>query len=355
MKKNLSMILALVLVFAMLFTGCAPKTEAPAATEAAPAATEAAPVATEATPVYNERVIRFGTTSASGSTAVHAIEYFAEEVNKASGGKITVEIYPDGVLGSIDQLYKSVQLGALDMCFNTPGALVNVGIKEFSVFAMPFLFANFEQGWDVLESEIGQKLMEDVTNANVGMVGIGYFKAGPRSLFTTEPVTKLEDLAGKQIRVMATEIDTAMMECLGASPTPVASAEVYSAIQTGVVDGAENPLDLYNKNQFYEVAPYLTLTEHTDQPVLALYSATIWNTLNADEQQLIRDCWKKAEAYGREEVAGVLDSVIAELEGKGVTVIELTDKEKWVEACQPLYDEFGAEFMDIIDQIRAMS
>lgn len=359
MKKTIAMLLAFVMIFALCACG---QTAAPAATSApveAPAeapAEEAAPVEEVAPKLdITPRTIRFSTTSAEGMEMVNAMNKFADLVKEASGGLMNVEVYPGSQLGDTTVAVQNVQLGVQEMTVATSNNVAAAGVKNFSAFALPYVFRDNDHVMDVLQGDIGQELLASIADTDARVVGIGYWFEGTRNFITKEPVRCLEDIKGMKIRCQANDIDTAMTKALGASPTPIAFGELYTALQTGVVDGCENPLSGIYNSKFQEVCKYLTLDAHSALPVVILFSQSIWNNMSADEQEIIKTCWAEASAHNREWLKENQENYIKLFEEAGVEVIELEDQAAWVEAMAPVYEEYGGAVADLLARIAAVN
>jgi len=301
---------------------------------------------------FRERTIRFGTASAASSDVVKAMDYFAKTVSDATGGKIKVELFPGSTLGDVKQMTQNAQMGALDMTLVTPVVLSDMGARKFLALNLPYVFNDNEHSWKVLDGAVGAEILEDLKSLK--LVGLGYYKDGARNFFTTTPVRKLEDLKGKKIRVQPVAMDTDMALALGINPTPIAFAELYSALQTGVVVGAENPIAGFYNGKYQEVCKYLTLDEHSNPPVVIVFSELIWKQLSAAEQNLLKDSWKKAQAYNKANVVNAENVLLEKLRAEGVEIIRISDKDKWIAAMKPVYDKYAKGIEDLLVKIRAV-
>ena len=311
-------------------------------------------LALSCTAALAERTIRFGTTSAEGTEVVNVMYKFGELLAEKTGGSLKVEVFPGSQLGDATTSFQNVQLGIQEMVVATAANMANVGAKDFLALSMPYVFRDMAHMIDVCHGEIGQKMLASTVEAGTRVVGIGFWSEGARNFFTKEPVRSLADVKGLKLRCQSNDIDTAMAEALGASATPIAFAELYSALQTGVVDGAENPTSAIYTNKFYEVCKYVTIDEHSAPPVVIVMSEMIWNTLTADEQKAVMDAWAEASAHNLDYLNSNQAKYTALLEAEGVEVITLTDKADWSAAMAPVYAEFGSEITDVLDAIAAL-
>jgi tripartite ATP-independent transporter DctP family solute receptor len=301
---------------------------------------------------FKERTIRFGTTSAASSDVVKTMNFFAGKVAEATGGKIKVEVFPGSTLGDVRQMTQNAQMGALDMTLVTPAVLSDMGAKKFLVLNLPYVFNDNEHSWKVLDGNVGNEILESL--ASLRLVGLGYYKDGARNFFTTMPIRKIEDLKGKKIRVQPVAMDTDMALALGINPTPIAFAELYSALQTGVVVGAENPIAGYYNGKYHEVCKYLTLDEHSNPPVVIVFSDLIWRQLSSAEQGVFKESWKQAQSFNKSNVVSSESGLLEKLKSEGVEIITISDKDKWIAAMKPVYDKYAKGLEDLLAKIRAV-
>jgi len=310
----------------------------------------------EAKPAQKEIKLRFGTTSGESTVVVKTMRDFSEIVSKKTDGNITVEVFPASQLGSVDEMAQNAQMGAIDMCMTQPARLAAMGVKEMSVLVLPYIFSGYEQRWNVIFGGIGQELLDKVTSNGNKLVGFGYFPDGARNFFTVKnkPIRKLADVKGMKLRVQATEMDNDMCIALGASPTPTASSEMYSSIQSGIVDGAEQPIANFYASKFYEVSSFLTLDEHTYNTLVVLFSEITWNKLDAEQRNILTASWNEAVAENKKVILDTEASYLSKMKDVGVEVITLTDHDAWVKAMEPVYAKHGKGFEDLIARIRAV-
>jgi tripartite ATP-independent transporter DctP family solute receptor len=301
---------------------------------------------------FKERTIRFGTTSAATSDVVKTMNFFATKVAEATGGKIKVELFPGSTLGDVRQMTQNAQMGALDMTLVTPAVISDMGAKKFLVLNLPYVFNDNEHSWKVLDGSVGDEILQSLSSLR--LVGLGYYKDGARNFFTTTPIRKIEDLKGKKIRVQPVAMDTDMALALGINPTPIAFAELYSALQTGVVVGAENPIAGYYNGKYYEVCKYLTLDEHSNPPVVIVFSDLIWRQLSPSEQGILKNAWKEAQNFNKSNVVKAETDLLEKLKSEGVEIITITDKEKWIAAMKPVYDKYAKGLEDLLAKIRSV-
>ncbi|MBU3113863.1 TRAP transporter substrate-binding protein [Clostridium lacusfryxellense] len=343
--KKISHLLLITMVSVLLLTACGQKENVTSKTKESATSTE-----------FKKTTLRFGSTSAEGSVVVETMKDFADRVSKKTDGKVVIQIFPSSQLGGVKEMTQSLQLGALDMSMTQPASLVDMGVKEMSALVLPYIFRDFDHRWNVLAGEVGNSMLEKLNNSKLKLKGIGYFKDGARSFFTNakKPISKFEDVKGLKIRVQPYQMDSDMVSALGGNPTPTASSELYSALQSGVVDGADQPIAGYYSGKYYEVAKSLTLDEHTYNTLVVLFSQISWDKLEPQAQKVIMDSWNEAEEKSKAKILSNEVEVLKKIESEGVKIIKLTDRDKWVAAMKPVYDKHGVGFEDLISKIKAV-
>jgi len=255
--------------------------------------------------------------SLSNNHPVHeAMQYFAERVALHSDGKMKIKIYPSSQLGSERECLELLQLGSLAMTKVSSAVMENFSPK-LKVFGYPYLFESKEQRYALYDSDLGKELLAD--GENYWLHGLTYFDAGSRSFYTKDtPITKPSDLKGLKVRVMQSPTAIKLVSALGGSPTPVSWGELYTALQQGVVDAAENNLPSFYSSKHYEICKNLCLDEHSSLPDILVMSSIIYSELSEEEKQILkisaqeaaveqRKLWEKAEKESLEAItkAGV--------------------------------------------------
>jgi len=232
------------------------------------------------------KVLKMGHSLPEDHPVHTAMEYMAALVYYRSEGAIRIEIFPNEQLGSEREMIEQVQGGMLDLCKTSTSPLESF-IPEMGVFSVPYIFRDRDHYWKVLEGPVGKELKNVCKTKDI--VGLCYYDSGSRSFYTKDkPILKPEDLAGMKIRVMQSKTSMDMVKAIGASPTPIAWGELYTALQQGVVDGAENnPPSLYTSRHF-EVCKHYSLDEHTMVPDIVIMSKSSWDKLTQEEQELIQ-------------------------------------------------------------------
>ena len=267
---------------------------------------------------------------------------FAEEVHRLSGGSITIDLQGAGVLGNeVDVLDQMVgNSGTVDITRTSINTLNQYGVGNSVVLSLPFVFVSRDHYWKWVDSESGQAYLAELHDAGKGLRAICYGEEGFRSFFTSEskPITTPDDMKGMKIRSSSDPIMVGMIEALGATSSPVAYNEVYTSIQNGTIDGAENPVNNYYSNAFYEVAKNLTLDEHTLGATQIVMTDASYDSLTPAQQEAINEAGKLAEQYCREISEQGEKDTFEKLKEAGVNIIPVDDKTPWQEKVQPLID-----------------
>ncbi len=298
------------------------------------------------------KVIRLGHALDVSHPVHKAMKFMANRIEEKSNGQLKVDIYPSQQLGSERELIELLQIGSLGMTKVSTGTLENFA-PELRVFGLPFLFKDRQHRFDVLESEIGEKLLE--ASVRNRLKGLTFYDAGSRSFYSTQPLNSPSDLKGQKIRVMESQTAINMVKYLGGSPTPVSWGELYTALQQGIVDGAENNLPSFYLSYHYEVCKYYMVDEHTALPDELLISTVVWDKLSKEEQKWVKDAamesseyekgiWREAELHALEEIK------------KAGVKVTYPEKEQFREMVQPMYDEFkkDEEMKKTIEAIQAV-
>jgi len=271
------------------------------------------------------RLIRFGYGLNEQSNQGRAAKLFAEEVEKASGGKMKVRAIGAAALGSDVQMQQALIGGAQEMMVGSTATLVGI-TKEMAIWDTPFLFNNAKEADVVLDGPVGQKVMDKLQEK--GLVGLVYWENGFRNLTNNKrAVAKLEDLDGIKLRVMQNNVFIDSFKTLGANAVPLPFSELFTALETKTVDGQENPYNTILSSKFYEVQKYLTVTNHVYSPWIVTVSKKWWDGLSKDEQKVLLDAAKKSRDFERQDTRGEAAKALADLKTKGMQVNELSPAE----------------------------
>ena len=280
-------------------------------------------------------------------TTVGDIE-FAELVKEKTDGRYEIDVYSGSQLGEEKEVLEQVQLGSIDL------ARVNsIPLAEFSddmgVLSMPYLFEDEETKWEKLNGEEGQELLDTLDGSN--LVGLAFYDSGERSIYNSKhEVKEPEDMKGLKIRVQNSSLAIDIMESLGASATPMDYGEVYSSIQTGVIDGGENNFPSYYTANHYDVAKYFTINEYQGVPEVLLGSQKLWDDLSDEDKEAFKEAALESVDVQREAWAKLEEEAKAAVEENGNEIFEVEDKTAWREAVQPVYDKYGEQFEEWIDK-----
>ena len=300
-----------------------------------------------------ELTLKFVEQLPDGHIMADTLYYFADQVRTLSNGSIDVEVYTGGVLGDDTAMSEAIQLGTIDVCREEFTTLVNMGAKQGIATTLPYVFRDRDHYWAVADSDVGKDLIDSIQADGTGMVGLCLVEEGARHFFANKPLNGIEDLNGMKLRVQDTEMWAAIVRALGASPTPMSFSELYSAINSGTVEGAEQPLSGYVTNNFYEVAPYLILDGHVYPTQAYVISEITWNKMTDEQKAVLQEAAQLTAAYNREHIEQAEADIMASLADLGVTVVEVADKTPWVDAMQPVYEAFGdADTLAMLERIQ---
>lgn len=301
-----------------------------------------APIAASAQDI-KPRLIRFGYGLSESSNQGRAVKFFVEEMSKRSGGKLKVKGFADASLGSDIQMQNALIGGAQEMMVGSTATLVGI-VKDFAVFDLPFLFNNEQEADAVFDGPFGQKLAAKLNEK--GLVGLVYWENGFRNLTNSKrPVEKVEDLKGIKLRVMQNPVYIDMFNGFGANAVPLSFSELFTAMETGTVDGQENPVTTIQSSKFYEVQKYLTISKHVYSPWIVLASKRWYDGLSADERKIIAEAAAASRDFERKDSREASKQSIAYLKDKGMQINELSDAElgRMREMVKPAMDKFAAE------------
>ncbi|HEY1028741.1 MAG TPA: TRAP transporter substrate-binding protein [Pseudomonas sp.] len=292
---------------------------------------------------YNARTIKFAATSPKGTPPAIGMELFAEKVAERSGGKIKVRTFPNGVLGGDVQVLSSLQGGVIEMMTWNAGLMLN-HVTDFGILDFPFLYTDTAKVDAMLDGEVGKMLTDQLPQQN--LVGLAFWELGVRNLTNNKrPVEKMEDIAGLKVRAQQSPLFLDVWSALGANPTPLPFTEVHTALETGTVDGQENPAALILASRFNEVQKYLSLTHHNYNPQIVLIGKGFWDKLNDDEKKLLTDVAMEVRLEQRRISREADSKAIAELQASGMQVNQLPDEEvaRIQERIRPVVDKYAAQ------------
>lgn len=286
--------------------------------------------------------------------SVHrAMVYLGERLEEKSGGTIRVVVYPSQQLGSERELLELLQIGSLAMA-KVSAAVLEGFVPEYQVFSLPYLFRDDTHRFKVLEGPIGQELL--LAGERVLLRGLCYYDAGSRSFYTvTRPIYTPDDLRGLKIRTLESPTQIQMVNLMGASATPIPWGEVFTALQQGIVDGAENNPPSFYLSHHYEVARFYTLDEHTSIPDVLLISLHVWNRLTPQQRQWVQEAAMESAQYQKQLWKESTEKALRAVQKAGVEII-YPDKQPFVEKVQPIYEQYRnrPELNRLIARIKAV-
>jgi tripartite ATP-independent transporter DctP family solute receptor len=280
------------------------------------------------------------------------MEFMAERLAEKSNGELLIEIYPSQQLGTERQCLELLQIGSLAMTKVSAAVMENFA-PNIQVLSLPYVFRDREHAYRVFDEEIGRNLLEQ--SEKYWLRGLTYFDAGQRSFYAKEPIRTPEDLQDKKIRVQESVTAMNLVRSLGGAPTPISWGELYTALQQGVVDGAENNPPSFYTSRHYEVCKYYTLNEHTAVPDILVIGTVAWNKLSAQEQQWLQEAADEAKVYQRKLWQKAEKEALDAVQAAGVEII-IPDKTKFFEKTQILLEDYKdqPEKYQIIQQIQAV-
>lgn len=357
MKKLLVFTMAACLALTMAACGGASSSASTAPAGSTPQETSAAPQ-----PAGDPIVLTWAEVNGDDYGATVGAKAFKERIEALSGGQITVELYLNGTLGSEKECMQGIQMGTLDIFRGNASSLSNYGAPTIGLTGLPFLFQDMDQFQAMATSDLGQELLDSVDAEDCGYVALGWLTEGPRHMFLTESTYKtlgspadysLSMMNGLKMRVPETDLMVNTMTALNASATPIAYAELYTSLQSGVVDGAENDVINYFANSFNEVAPYFVPDAHTFGCGVILMNKEKWNSFTDEQKAWMQEAAETAGITCYEYNQEKITAAFASFEEKGVTLLEVTDLPEWSNACESVYATYDADAQAMIERLRS--
>jgi tripartite ATP-independent transporter DctP family solute receptor len=300
-----------------------------------------------------ERTIKFGLNSPEGHPAVAGMKKFQAAVEARSGGKMKVQLFLNGTLGSDQATLSAVKGGTVEMAVMNSGILASE-VKALEVFDFPFLFNNEKEADAIVDGPIGQKM--HALLADKGIVGLSYWELGFRNITTGKrAINKVDDIAGLKLRVIPNAINVDWVKALSANPTPMPFPEVYAALEQGAIDGQENPVSVIAANKFWEVQKFIALTNHQYNPQSVIFSKRIWDQLNPAERKIIDEAADEAVKAQREGARAAVAANLELLKKNGMTVTSLPPAElvKLREKMKPVLDKHSVSAGPVVAEVQA--
>jgi tripartite ATP-independent transporter DctP family solute receptor len=275
---------------------------------------------------------------------------FARLVEERTQGRIKIEVYSGGKLGNEKSVTEQVQFGAVDFARLSISSLADFE-KSMAVLMLPYIYRDREHMFKVLEGPIGEKILGNLERST-GVVGLAWMDAGTRSFYNTKKeISRPEDLIGLKIRSQETELMTDIIKSFGASPVAMAYSDVYSALQTGVIDGAENNWPSFEASGHYEIAKFFTVDEHNRIPELVVISQKVLEKLSPEYRTIVTQAAREAAEFEREEWLKREAVSRDKIESAGVIVTTLRTNEEFKKKTRSLYDKYVADYKDIVEKI----
>ena len=291
----------------------------------------------------------------AGYPTVAATENLGKKLAAATDGRLSVQMYPSMQLGGEKETIEQTQIGAIQLLRVSVGSMGPI-VDDINVVNMPFLFRNTAHAEKMMDGPVGQELLDKITaSPNAGLVALGWMNSGARSLYNTKrPIKSIEDVKGLKFRVIGNPIFIDMMNALGGNGVAMGYDQVFSALQTGVIDGAENNPPSYVFSNHYTSAKYLSLTEHLVIPEVLVFSKRAWGNLSADDQNLLKKFAREAQFEERDLWNKYEQQAMEKAKAAGCQIVEIADKSPFQNAVKPVWDKYGPKYQDMIKRIQAI-
>jgi len=288
-----------------------------------------------------------------GYPTVVAVQSLGKKLEAATNGRLKVKMYPNMALGDEKSMIEQTQAGGIDILRTSLGPMGPV-VPDVNVFNMPFVFRNAAHMRAVIDGPIGDEILKKITDSSVNLVGLAWMDGGTRNLYTKKPIRKPADLGGQKIRMMGNPLFVDTMNAMGGSGVSMGMAELFSSMQTGVVDGAENNEPTYVTQNHFTVTKYYNRTAHLIIPEILVFSKAKFNKLSAEDQALVKKLAREAQLEQRKLWDEKVADSIAKMKAAGVTIVEDVDQPAFFKATQPVRDKYGAAYADLINRIQAV-
>ncbi len=291
-----------------------------------------------------------------GYPTVAAVENMGKKLLKASNGRVSIQMYASMQLGGEKEAIEQAQVGAIQLARVSVGPLGPV-VDDLNVLNLPFLFRNTTHMRQVIDGALGKDLLDKITNnPTAQLVGLCWMDAGARNFYNTKhPIKTLADMKGLKVRVIGNPIFVDMANALGANGVAMGYDQVFSALQTGVIDGAENNPPSYVFDHHFEIAKNYTFTEHLIVPEMLVMSKRTWNGLPKEDQTLIQTLAHEAQMEERLLWDAKEKDALDRMKAAGIATVQIEDKQPWQDAVKPVWDKYGAKYSDAIKRIQAVA
>ena len=342
---------------ALALTACGGSGSSTAASTASSAAASPAPAGDAAAAASDPKVtLVYAEVNPLDTIVGQTGSHFKEKVEELTGGSVVVDVQASGVLGSENDVLDAILGGStsIDISRISAFALTSYGCNKSKLLSIPFTFENRAHFWNFANSELAPEFLNEPQELGLPVRGIFYGEEGFRHFFTVKPVSGIADFKGLKLRVSNDPVMNGMVEGLGANPTVVSFGELYSALQTGVVDGAEQPIANYKSNAFPEVANNLILDGHTLGAVQAVITDNAWNKLTENQQAAVMEAAADTQAFNADLSETAENKVLDELKSSGCNVVDVPDKTPWQEACAKVISENTSDQAELYQQLLDM-
>ena len=342
---------------ALALTACGGSGSSTAASTASSAAASTAPAGDAAAAASDPKVtLVYAEVNPLDTIVGQTGSHFKEKVEELTGGSVVVDVQASGVLGSENDVLDAILGGStsIDISRISAFALTSYGCNKSKLLSIPFTFENRAHFWNFANSELAPEFLNEPQELGLPVRGIFYGEEGFRHFFTVKPVSGIADFKGLKLRVSNDPVMNGMVEGLGANPTVVSFGELYSALQTGVVDGAEQPIANYKSNAFPEVANNLILDGHTLGAVQAVITDNAWNKLTENQQAAVMEAAADTQAFNADLSETAENKVLDELRSSGCNVVDVDDKAPWQEACAKVISENTSDQAELYQQLLDM-
>jgi tripartite ATP-independent transporter DctP family solute receptor len=287
-----------------------------------------------------------------GYPTVEAVVRMGKKLEQATNGRLSVQMFPSMQLGGEKEMIEQAQVGALAMARISAGPMGPI-VPEINVFNLPFMFRDAAHMQKVVDGPIGEELLKKLSeHPTSNLIGIAWMTGGTRNVYSKKPVRGMDDLKGQKIRMMGNPVFVDTMNSLGGNGVAMGYDQLINALQTGVVDGAENNYPSYATGQHYRYAKYYTLTEHLIIPEILVFSKKTWSTLSKEDQALIMKLAREAQQEERKLWAEMEQKSLAQMRDAGVEIIQIADKTPFRNAVKPVWEKYGKQYNDLIQRIQ---
>jgi|SRR6516162_1936199 len=304
----------------------------------------------------DKTVLKASDVHPEGYPTVQAVEDLGKKLEAATGGRLSVQMYASMQLGGEKEAIEQAQIGAIQFARVSVGALGPV-VDDINVFNLPFAFRNVAHMHSVVDGPIGQELLDKVTaNPTANLVGLCWMDAGARNFYDTKhPIKSIADLKGLKIRVIGNPIFVDMANALGANGVAMGYDQVFSALQTGVIDGAENNPPSFVFDNHYQIAKFYSLTQHVIVPEVLVFAKRSWDQLSKDDQALLKRLSREAQTDARVLWNKKEADAFERMKAANIEVDEIADKQAFRDAVKPVWDKYGSKYADLIKRMEAVT